>query len=197
MFEDSPYLYACCDLPSNPLRPDATWQYGEYSHAKIGDNGLITDEMADLISSMGLRLERLLLWTWKKPPSEHDGDFYTIHSDGHVGDPTQRKCSLNWLIEGDSQVDWYSYQDATLRSRPVLHDKRLTLTNWDYGTKPESLATWTGKMPALLNIRQPHNVTVNGNGARRSIAMRFLPNIGMDEFVTRLGNRIRTINREH
>ena len=196
MFKDFPNLYASCDLPSNPLKPDATWQYGEYNHVKIGDNSLLTDEMSELIAGMDLRLERLLLWTWKTPPVDHDGDFYTIHSDGHVGDPTQRKCSLNWLIEGDSQVDWYSYQGSALRSRPMLHDKRLTLTNWDYEHQPASLATWTGKRPALLNIRQPHKVTVNGDGTRRSIAMRFLPNIGMEEFIERLGDRVKTINQE-
>lgn len=194
MFDDSPYCFASCNLPINPLRSGVEWPIGNPNKVVIIDSSLVTDEMQSIIDSIGLNLERMLLWTWNE---NINGNTYVIHSDGHVGDPTQRHCALNWHIQGDSHVDWLSYDGATIKDRTIKSEKRLTLTEWEYNNSiPKEIARWTGRTPALLNIRQPHRVSVFGNTTRKAVTMRFLPNIDMAEFIKRLGSRIIKVNQE-
>jgi nucleoside diphosphate kinase len=196
MFTDSELLFASLDLPANPVRPGISWPSAANKPSEIVkvDERVLTDEILSIIEELGLKIDYLMLWTWKKPPTEN---FYEIHSDGHYTNLHARCLAMNWLITGTSRVDWYSYNGGT----PLLTEygsKTFQLTEWVYkDSNPTHLANWTGAKPAILNIRQPHQVIVESNDVpRRSVTMRFLPNISMEEAISRLGKRVLKINEE-
>lgn len=196
MFTDSKLLFASLDLPDNPVKPNVEWPkiIDRPSEIQKVDRSILTDDVNQIISDLGLSIDYLMLWTWSQPA---DKNYYEIHSDGHYTNVHARYLAMNWLITGTSSVNWYSYDNGTPTLKKYRSDT-FQLTQWSYDTTPaKHLAKWTGAKPAILNIRQPHQVIVeSADVPRRSVTMRFLPNITMEEMISRLGKRVLKINEE-
>jgi hypothetical protein len=192
---DSKIHFARIDLPEYPLKSSVTFPEAEPCKSKVifGDRLMLTDEMMDILRSHGLELDFLILWTWNHFLDTTSA--YQIHTDGHIN-RFPRGFAINWVIDGDSRVEWYSFKNgrATLTTKSGDPTDRFTITEWHYDQPPPSLACWTGNGPAMLNIRQPHAVILNGITTRRTITMRFKPNISIEEAVQRFQSRILSIN---
>lgn len=190
MMQDHRLLFATCDLPVMPLRPGMEWPNdGRPSCASFVDHSMLTDEMRDVIGEIGLNLDTVILWSW----FYLDWRDHYIHTDGWYDSPNVRYTALNWLIEGESELHWYSYEGATAPELKENEGKPWS-THWEYKTQPESIGVWNGSRPALVNVRQPHRIKVRENTHRKAISMRFLPTVSMEDFMSRLGDRIITIN---
>jgi hypothetical protein len=193
MYTDSELFFATLDLPSNPIKPGIEWprSINKPSEIKrVADDALLP-EVKQFIDDIGLKIEFLLLWTWKR---QQDDEFYEIHSDGDI-DSDHRYVAMNWLVEGVSTVSWYTFNNATAKKR-VFGSNTYPLTEWVYGEKPQPLAVWNGNKPALLNIEQPHQVHVLGNRGtpRTSVTIRFSPNLSMQEILDRCKTKIISLN---
>lgn len=196
IFTDSQMHYALVDLPSYPLVSEVSFPHAapRSSSVAFGNKDMLTREMSELLREIGFELDYLILWTWNHFLPVRSA--YQIHSDGII---TQfpRGFAINWVIEGDSCVEWYSYKNASpvFTTKSKKPDDKFTITEWHYGSPPPPLSRWEGNGPAILNIKQPHSVILNGETTRKTITMRFLPNVSMEEAVIRFGSRVISINR--
>jgi len=194
MYKDSAWFFATLDLPANPILPDVLWPASVNCPSEIArhTDEILVPEVRDWIADMGLTVDFLLLWTWFRQPN--NDEFYEIHSDGSI-DTHHRFTAINWLVEGISTVEWYSFEGGSPKHKTYKSDT-FPLTEWIYQEKPKNLAQWTGDKPALLNIEQPHQVKVWGDGTipRRSVTIRFVPNLPFVDMLKLCGNRVRSIN---
>jgi hypothetical protein len=190
---DSKILFASLDLPMNPLRPNVVWPTPQVNQVKRIDADAITDEMQTIIRDLGLTVDVLLLWTWNPVPND---EIYHIHTDGHYTN-NPRHVAINWLIEGNSAVEWFSRAGA--KPNLIFKQNVFPVTEWNYTeSTPQLIGSWQGQRPALLSIQQPHRVRViSQNTPRRSITMRFLPNLNIDNMIEKLGKRVIKINEEY
>lgn len=194
-YKDDRLFFARVDLPAYPLKESVSFPVAApfQSNVMFGDKNLISDEMAEILADLGIRLDYMILWTWNHFNPTRSA--YQIHSDGHIN-INPRALAVNWVLEGDSCVEWFSYHGAkpVFTTKNQRKDDKFTLTEWHYDSTPSPIARWVGKGPTVLNIKQPHSVVLNGQTTRRSITMRFAPNISMQEMIQRLGSRVLAIN---
>lgn len=195
MHIDSKIFFATLNLPANPIRPGISWPEaaGRPNEIKRVDSTALLPEILDVFVSLELTVDILLLWIWKR---QSDSDFYEIHTDGHISKP-HRFMALNWLIEGTSNVEWFSFNNAVAVERKYGFPTSYPITDWSYASKPSPLAHWNGSKPAIVNIEQPHQVKVLGDGnvPRKSVSIRFLPNIRIEDMIEKCSTRILGINQ--
>lgn len=164
-------LFFNIDFPKIPTIPELVWPTPPIGNSTVSksNHSVLTDEVNDLISSVGLEVAFVILWTWNE---RIDGrERYSIHSDGRYDDPLQRRCAMNWNLNGSSVVEWWSTKNSVPRISQK-DDAFFKVTHWDYTTDPVKIAEWDGCHPAVLDIRHPHSVRVI-SGPRRSITVRF------------------------
>lgn len=194
MFEpDSNLCYAILNVPSNPLKSpiDIPPETGDDRfRVTLIDKSLVVDEIMDLFSDIKVTLDTFALLTWQANKN------YSIHSDGRITNPDARKCGFNWHFNGKSHVEWYSFENATHVPVGDPNNHYTWGTHWKYpeGHVPKVISVWDDERPALFNVRQPHKVIVTGERARRTLVMRFLPNLSMEEFVERLGHHVVSVH---
>jgi hypothetical protein len=194
MYQNARFLFATLDLPANPIQPSYEWPKSASTPSELRrvDDRALIPEVKSWFDQLGISVDFLMLWTWYKQPNE---EFYEIHTDGDI-DSYHRYCAMNWLITGNSTVSWFPFEGSTPKKR-IYKTNTYPLTEWVYSHTPMPLAAWTGTRPALLNIEQPHQVKVYGDGSvpRRSVTIRFNPNLKMEEMIERCRDRIISTNR--
>ena len=194
MFEDYKNCYATLNLPTIPTKDSTIWPVAPAGNSTISKHGIdiLTDEMNDIFSQKQLIVDFVLLWTWNLRID--DRPRYSIHSDGHYTDINPRKCAINWAITGESVVEWWSHTNG-IPSLTQKNDAFYKVTDWKWieGSNPIKLTEWNGKLPAVLNIRQPHSVKVI-SGPRKSVTIRFKNNPDMDQILYSLKDNIIDIN---
>lgn len=197
MINDQRICYFTLDLPANPVVDGTTWKSPPAGNSTVSwhDPSILTDEVNAILHRAGLEPEVVFLWAWNK---RNDGrDTYDIHSDGIYQNPDQQRCALNWLMEGESSVEWWSVNGGTPE---VTHkdDRYFCFTRWRWiDSTPSRLAEWNGKNPAMVSIKQPHSVRVlpSSTSARRSVSIRFKSNPTMESALIRLSSRVVSVNR--
>lgn len=196
MYQDSSIFYASINFPVYPLKNNVEFPAAKPmdSMVEFGDKSLITDEMAGIVGQLGMEIDYLILWSWNHFSEKES--HYRIHSDGHI-DNNSRGCAINWVLDGDSHVEWYSFKGGKplLTTKSGREDDAFTITEWHYDSAPVPLAAWKGCGPTLLNIKQPHGVVLSGRTTRKTITMRLTPNIPIEGMVLRLGKFLKSINR--
>lgn len=182
MFNDYNIKYFTLDIPKNPIVDKTEWPIPPIGGSKIAkfDTSILTNEINQLFDEKKLIVDFVLLWTWD---ARIDGrDHYSIHSDGYYDDVKQRNCAMNWVISGNSKVEWWSHVGAE-PSQTFKDDPMFKVTDWKWNnSQPIKLCEWTGQSPAVLNIKQPHSVKVIDNtvGPRKSVTIRFKGNPTID-----------------
>ncbi len=195
MYQDHKVCCFTVNVPRNPVKLDTIWPEGPFGNSKIemANHGVLTDEINDVFRSCGLQVAFVLLWTWNVRSDSRTR--YSIHSDGDHEHPAQRNCAMNWVMGGESLVEWWSWSGA----RPKLthkDDPFFKVTDWIWdGSEPKKIAEWDGASPAVLNIKQPHSVRVlpTSTGPRKSVTVRFSGNPSMEDLMSMLGDRVTSI----
>lgn len=192
MFNDYKIKYFTLDVPANPIQSGIEWPIPPIGGSKISklSSSILTSDIARLFDEKQLVVDFVLLWTWCE---RTDGkDRYGIHSDGYYDDVNQRNCAMNWLISGNSKVEWWSHIGA-VPSQTYKDDPFFKVTDWTWkNSQPIKLCEWNGTHPAILNIKQPHSVKVldNNSGPRKSVTIRFKGNPTIDYMKTLFSDKI-------
>ena len=126
-YTDSSIFFARIDVPSYPLTSTVEFPLAPPFQSKVmlGDKTMITEEMDSIFRSLGLEVDLLILWTWNHFDPKRS--LYQIHSDGHINNHP-RAFAMNWVLEGDSCVEWYSVTGATPKlTRPRAVVRKIGL----------------------------------------------------------------------
>jgi hypothetical protein len=131
------------------------------------EKDILKPELIELFDSRNLKVAKVVIWQWDLT-FIHD---HLPHTDGDVQNPKRtRVAGINWLIYGDSVVDFWKIENAKsiYRENSVIH-----FTEWDINNEMP-YATWDGKIPSLVNPQIPHRVRKTGtDNIRRSVVVSF------------------------
>jgi len=164
------YIPLLLDL--NPLKDlDSIFNSVKNNTYTTFEKDILKSELIELFDSKKLRVDKIVIWQW---------DLTLIHNklphtDGDIQNPKRtRVAGINWLIHGDSVLDFWKIENAETiyRENDVAH-----FTEWNVNTNAP-YATWDGKLPSLVNPQMPHRVRKTGtDNIRRSVVVSFDTNI--------------------
>lgn len=170
------------NLTKDPLK-DSKKIFKQTAESVISsiDVSNIKDEVTDILNSVNLPIERVVIWNWnlleaqvKKPHT--DGNYFK--------EGAKRTNGINWLMNAGSVLDFWDVEKNNDQAEPETTEIS-SYTFWNILTEPNF--TWDGEFPALVNPQTPHRVrSVNGQTLRQSVVIVLADELSFHEVAERL-----------
>ena len=159
--------YTPIKIDRNPLVDPKFFETIGDSEFSIFSKEILKPSVIELLETAGLKIENVVIWQWdlitaQENPPHTDGNFFFP--------PSARTHGINWLIEGDSVLDFWDKDGLN----PV-HSNR-SIINYTIWYNPDNiLPKFTcNTFPAIVNPQVPHRVrSVNGSTVRKSVIVYF------------------------
>ena len=174
--------YTPVRLDINPLVDINIFEeLGTIRYSKLPKD-ILKPSLLDILDNANLPILNVIVWQWNLKVDQ----LNPPHTDGDLrNNKIARAAGLNWLIEGDSALDFWN-KDKLVPYYEEQPDIFYTAWSNQNNLLPEVTCT---SFPAIVNPQIPHRVrSINGSTIRKSIVIYFKDNVPYEETRNRLSN---------